>query len=255
VRPLNEEFERMSLFEQLLRLLPAEPGTIALIVASVGSLLGPGCGSAERDQSIHVNAGGGDIGRGHLEMRLPAWCGWSVDGMGPAVGGAVIPGRQRVCRSQTLGRNLAGAGPGRMDGPGHLDHRAAWRGLALAQAITPAGPSRDNLAKYGRHWPDHVKEYLPWCAGAAMACGIAAATAWPRIAMVILWSAAGVSLLVATGAAALSAVGSGNPAARAATRRSLQLAVLGGMVIRGRGVAVGDDPAFPVRRPQSILQR
>jgi hypothetical protein len=65
-----------------------------------------------------------------------------------------------------------------------------------------------------------------------MACGIATATIWPRIAMVILWSAAGVSLLVATGAAALSRL---DPAAlRHVPRQTLaQLAVLGGMVMLG----------------------
>jgi hypothetical protein len=219
------------LFEQLLSLLPSEPGTIALVVASIGSLLGAGLWiSGARFSRFMLTLAAVTLGAA-VGMKLPAWCGWSVDGMGPAVGGAVILGvsafaLHRLWVGIWLGIVLTGWSAlviwttARHGADWHWPNVHAGRSL-------PA-----YLAQVWRTLPDQVKDYLPWFAGAAMACGITAATAWPRISMVLLWSAAGVSLLVATGAMALSRL---DPAVlRRVPRQTVaQLAVLGALVLLG----------------------
>jgi hypothetical protein len=219
------------LFEQLLRLLPSEPGTIALVVASIGSLLGAGLWiSGARFSRFILTLAAVTLGAG-VGMKLPAWRGWSVDGMGPAVGGAVILGVSafavhRLWVGIWLGFVLAGW-------TALVIWTTARHGADWHWPSVHAGLSLPSyLAQVWKSLPDQVKQYLPWCAGAAMACGIATATIWPRVAMVILWSAAGVSLLVATGAAALSRL---DPAALQHVPRQTiaQLAVLGGMVMLG----------------------
>lgn len=235
------------MFEQLLSLLPSEPGTIALVVASVGSLLGAGlwlCGArfSRFILTLVAVALGAAIG-----MKLPAWCGWSVDGMGPAVGGAVILGvsafaAQRFWVGVWLGVILAG-----------------WTALVIwttcrhgADWHWPNVHAGRSLPAYlGEVWrtlPDQMRQYLACASCAAMACGIAAATLWPRFAMVLMWSAAGVSLLIATGATALSRL---DPAAlRHVPRQTIaQLAVLGGLVILGAALQWQITP-----RPRAVAK-
>lgn len=241
------------MFEQLLSLLPSEPGTIALVVASVGSLLGAalwlsGARFSRFVLTLTAVALGAAVG-----MKLPKWCGWSIDGMGPAVGGAVILGvsafvAHRFWVGIWLGIVLAGW-------TALVIWTTARRGAGWHWPNYHAAPSLPAyLAQVWRTLPDQVKQYLSIAAPAAMACGIAAATLWPRMAMVLLYSAAGVSLLVATGATALSRL---DPAALRHVPPQLiaQLAVLAGLVILGAALQWRMTPRpKPVARPSKPVR-
>ena len=80
------------MFQHLVTLLPRQPGTITLIAAMVGSLMGlslwiAGARLSRSMLTLAAVAMGTAIG-----MKLPLWCHWQVEPMAPAVGGAMVLG-------------------------------------------------------------------------------------------------------------------------------------------------------------------
>jgi hypothetical protein len=186
------------LFQQLFSLLPERLGVIGLIVSGVGAslaivlwLVG---GRISRSMLTLTAVGLGTV----LGMKLPLWCGWSVDGMGPAVGGAVILG----VSAYAWHRFWVGASLGML--------LAVWSALALWTAIAPGQswywPSSQlllpqYLAELWRGLPGGLPRFLPVCAAAALAMGFGAVIWKPKIAIAVFWSFAGTSMLLGFGAA------------------------------------------------------
>ncbi|MGH7215237.1 MAG: hypothetical protein ACREIT_10790 [Tepidisphaeraceae bacterium] len=192
------------MLHELLPLLPREVGTVALVVAVVGTLVGAGLWLAGSRFSrslltLLAVAAGALVGR-----ALPKWCDWSVDGMGLAVGGAVVLGisayaMHRVWVAGGLGFVMAcwAALATWVVCAGDAGHGWAWPG---ADASTTAPMF---LRRVWESLPEEVARYLPWACGTAMASGMSVALLWPRLGVVLLHSTAGGSMLVCMGTAAL----------------------------------------------------
>jgi hypothetical protein len=190
------------MFQQLLPLLPREPGSLTLAVASIGSLLGgamwlAGARFSRPVLTLTAVALGTAIGK-----KLPLWCGWSIDEMGPAVGAAVILGVSAFA----LHRLWVGLWLGAV--------LACWAALATwlmfnhdAGWIWPPFDASATLPRYlsgvWHQLPQDVAKYLPIACGIAMLCGSAAGILWPRLGLVLLWSSAGVTLLIANAMSAM----------------------------------------------------
>jgi len=191
------------LFQHLVMLLPHQPGSITLVIAMVGLLVGLSLwiAGARFSQSILTLAAvamGTSIG-----MKMPMWCHWQIDPMAPAVAGAIVLGVSayafhRVWVGIWLGVVLT-----------------IWTTLVLWATRGPAfhwrWPEYDpgqTLPQYlGNLWqnvPETMQQCLGFTAAAAMLVGISAALLWPRVGIALLWSAAGVSVLLPAAATALS---------------------------------------------------
>jgi hypothetical protein len=193
------------LFEQLISLLPREPGSAALLVASIGSVAGAGLYLAgARFSRAILTLSAVAIGAG-VGVRLPGWFGWGVDGMGPAVGGAVILGvsafaMPRLWIGLWLGAVLTcwtALAAWIVLGHGHANRDWNW----------PAYQATMTLPRYlNLIWlqlPADVTKILPMLAGIAMAVGTATGVLWPKVGGSLMWSGAGASLLLSMGALAL----------------------------------------------------
>jgi hypothetical protein len=193
------------LFQQLLPLLPSEPGTLALVVASIGTLVGAGMWLAGAKFSrpvltLTAVALGTAVGN-----KLPLWCGWSIDGMGPAVGGAVVLG----ITAFAFHRAWVGLWLGAL--------LACWTALAVwlllgnqSHWTWPAMNASTTLPKYfSMIWlslPENVTRVLPFFCGIAMLGGWAAGVLWPRVGLVLMWSAGGISIAIGMGAVAMQRI-------------------------------------------------
>ncbi len=199
VRAIADNDEEM--LQTLLPLLPAEAGAVAMAMAGVGMLIGLvlWLAGARYSRSI-VTLLMVTIGAG-LGLRLPGWFGWPVSGMGAAVGGAMSLGLIGFL----LHRLWVGLGLGWM--------LAAWGALLvwtmLGQGQTWQVPAEEatTLGGYAASvWeamPDDFTWVAPFVCAAAMLTGLSIGWIWPRMGVVLLYSVMGVSLLVATGLAAI----------------------------------------------------
>jgi len=193
--------------EQLLPLLPKEIGQAALYAAMFGTLVGAGLWLVGARFSrplitlVAVSAGA-VIGR-----MVPAWMGWTVNSMAAAVGGAVVLGMSAFL----LHRVWVGIGLGVL--------LTCWAALATwatchgdAAWTWPAVDASTTVASFGDAiWdglPERVRTILPYACGGAAMSGFLAALLWPRVAVVLLYSALGASLLVGMG---LTAIENGRP--------------------------------------------
>jgi hypothetical protein len=191
------------LFQHLVMLLPHRPGSITLVIAMVGSLVGlclwiAGARFSQSILTLAAVAMGTTIG-----MRLPGWRHWQIDPMAPAVAGAIILGVSayafhRVWVGIWLGVVLS-----------------TWGTLVLWATRGPAfhwrWPDYDPtqtmpqyLTTLWQNVPETMQQCLGFTAAAAMLVGISAALLWPRVGIALLWSAAGISLLVPAATTAMS---------------------------------------------------
>ena len=193
--------------QQLLPFLPQEVGQAALIAAMFGTLVGAGLwllGARFSRPLITLLAVslGATIGR-----SVPAWTGWNVSTMATSVGGAVALGLSAF----VMHRVWVGVGLGTL--------LAVWAALVTwitcrggAEWAWPAVDATTTLASFGQGlWdglPDKVRELLPYACGGSALSGFLAALLWPRLAVVLLYSALGASLLVGMG---LTAIENGRP--------------------------------------------
>jgi hypothetical protein len=213
-----------------------------MVLALVGSLGGLGLWLAgARFSRGMLTLGAVALGTG-IGMRLPLWCGWSIDGMGPGVGCAVILG----VSAYALHRYWVGFWLGLV--------LAFWTSLAVWSALgsrgqweCPAYKSSQTLPHYvGDVWqsmPDELQKYLAICGLSAVVAGMVSTVFWPRISLVLLWSAAGISLLIAATATALSRL---EPSALRYLPRenflqatALVMLVMGGAALQWRGIPAG----------------
>ena len=120
---------------------------------------------------------------------------------------------------------------------------AAWASLAVwgllghnSQWQLPAYHASETLPKYlsdiWQNLPGDMRKWLPLVFLAAMSSGVVTALVWPKMGILLLWSAAGASLILSMGSVALRHF---DPAMLARLPRQLwsQLAMLGGLVLIG----------------------
>lgn len=196
--------------QQLLPLLPHDIGQAALVAALFGTLVGVGLWLAGARFSrpmitLLAVALGAILGR-----QLPGWMNWNINSMAASVGGAVVLGMSGF----VLHRVWVGLGFGLL--------LACWAALATwvfaggaganAELTWPAVDQTTTVTSFAQGlWanvPDKVRDVAPYAAGGAMLSGFLAALLWPRVAVVLLYSALGTSLLVGMG---LIAIENGRP--------------------------------------------
>jgi hypothetical protein len=188
--------------QELLNLLPRDVGTIGLVIAIIGSMIGVGMwliGSRFSRPIVTLLTVllGASVG-----MQLPKWFGWQISGAGPAVGGAVVLG----VTGFVLHGMWVGIGLGTL--------LSSWVTLACwimfrngASFAWPAvGPESTFTGFLHAVWlglPADVTRILPYACATAMITGLAVTIIWPKVSLVLTWSMAGVTLLTCMGVAAL----------------------------------------------------
>ena len=221
--------------------LPDEIASLALVVCMIGTLIGAAlwlAGSCFSRSLITLST----VSLGTtLGMCLPRWMGWTIDGMAPAVGGAVILG----VSGYVLHRVWVGIGLGLV--------LSCWAALATwvfchgesAWAWPTIDVAMTVLQVAQQIWlalPEAVSRVLPYVCGAAMLSGLASALLWPRVGVVLLYSLMGVSLLLSAG---LTAMRLGYPdwIALVPSQSSSQVSVVLGLVVLGALVQWWLSPA------------
>ncbi len=189
--------------QELMPLLPKEVGTLALAIAMSGTLVGAGLWlvgsrfSRSLITLVLVSIGA------WIGLLLPGWVAWKIDGWAPAVGLALVLGASGFF----LHRFWVGVGLGVV--------LAAW--AALGVWIVCRGADAGALPRYAigtktmdymkdlwASLPVDVRKFLPFACGATMLTGLIASLRWPRFGVVMLYSSAGVSLVIAMGLSAMS---------------------------------------------------
>ncbi len=184
--------------QQLLPLLPNDLGQAALVVALLGTLVGAGLwlvgARFSRPLVTLVTVSlGAVVGR-----AIPGWMGWNINSMAASVGGAVVLGASGF----GLHRVWVGLGLGLL--------LACWTALAAwaftgvgAEPTWPVVDSTTTLTSFCCDlWetvPEPTRRILPYAGGGAILSGFMASLLWPRVAVVLLYSTLGTSLLVGLG--------------------------------------------------------
>lgn len=138
-----------------------------------------------------------------IGMRLPGWCGWQIDGMGVAVGGAIVLGTcaflmHRTCIGLLLGAVMmlwAGLGTWiAMAGDMYWNCRSVtWNG-DLVQLLRDAWQTL----------PPQVAHVFPLACFAGFAAGVTITVFFAKLSKVLAHSMIGVTLLIGMGALASS---------------------------------------------------
>ena len=192
------------MIQQLLSILPQQIHPIALIIAVSGSVLGGilwlgGSRFSRTVVTLLCVSTGALVG-----LQMPEWFHWALEGWATAVLGALVLG----IAGYALHRIWVGFGLGLV-----LAFWAALATFALSAPrggfmwpVTPVGSSLTAQAidLWAALSPE-TRELLPFACAAAMLMGITASVVWPRLGVVLLYSASGISLLVGMGTLALNA--------------------------------------------------
>lgn len=135
-----------------------------------------------------------------LGTNLPRWFGWPIDGMGLAVGGAVVLGLTGFLLHNTwVGLSLSAL---LVLWAGTAAWTIAGRGEPFAihwPDIDPAAPASVVLASIWRAMPGELPWVMPVAVAGALLTAVVISIVSPRLARVLAYSLAGLSLLVAAG--------------------------------------------------------
>ncbi|HEV2292803.1 MAG TPA: hypothetical protein VGR35_03055 [Tepidisphaeraceae bacterium] len=182
--------------------MPRDIGQAALIAALVGTLVGAGLwlAGARFSQPMITLLGvalGAILGR-----QLPGWMHWNVNSMAASVGGAVVLGMGGFL----LHRMWVAIGLGLLLGCWAALATWVFAGEGAALAWPTVGPTTTWRLFADTLWlglPVHVRQVLPYATSIAAFSGVMTALLWPRVAVVLLYSALGTSLLVSMGLIAI----------------------------------------------------
>jgi hypothetical protein len=189
--------------QELLPLLPKELGTLALVLAIVGAIAGVGLWLAGARFSrslitlLLVSAGG------WIGLFIPRWFNLPVDGWAPALGLALVLGASGFFIHRFwvgVGLGIVLAGWAAVFTWIFCNGNNAWSWPALDWHTQP----KDYLLSVWQNLPSQVQHVMPAASGAAAFLGLLTALVWTRIAAVILYSLAGVSLIVGLGLCAVN---------------------------------------------------
>ena len=175
-------------------------GRYALLAALVGSAAGfilwlAGSRFSRSLVTLLAVSVGAAIG-----MHLPRWFNWPIEGMGLAVGCAMVLGLSGFLLHNTwVGLSLSGL-------------LALWSGTvawALAGGgapfrvqwpeIDPAADASTVLASIWRAMPGELPWVMPCAVAGALVTAVILTVVWPKLARVLAYSLAGLSLLVVAG--------------------------------------------------------
>jgi hypothetical protein len=191
-----------TMIQQFLALLPRQINSLALAIAIAGAVLGGllwlGGSRFSRTLMTLISVSTGGL----VGLQLPRWFGWGLEGWATAVLGALVLG----ISGYVLHKLWVGLGLGLV--------LAVWAamGTLLVCAdpkgfVWPVGVQGSTLQS---HWVDlwnsltpEARKLLPFACCAGLLSGICATLLWPRLGIVLLYSTAGISLLVGLGTTAL----------------------------------------------------
>lgn len=198
----DTRLEAITMVQELLPMLPQEAGRVALVVAIVGTLFGLGLWLAGARYSrplltlLAVSIGG------VVGQKMPVLASWTMNSGATAVGGAFVLGLSAYLLHRLWVALLLGLVLG------------AWAALGTWIICNdgfvwawPAVDAETTLRTFANAtWaslPEAVRKYMPVATGIAMLSGFASTLVWPRVGQVLLYSTAGVSLLIGMGVAAI----------------------------------------------------
>ena len=192
------------MIQQLLTLLPSQFNSIALALAVVGAFAGGvlwlGGSRFSRTLVTLVSVTTGAL----IGLQLPRWFGWGLEGWATAVLGALVAGVSGFL----LHRIWVGLGLGLV--------LTLWAALATfllcgdPKSFTWPAPTLGTtwtsyLASVWNALTPETRRMLPFACATAMLAGFITTLVWQRLGVVLLYSCAGISLLVGLGVAAMSA--------------------------------------------------
>jgi len=133
-------------------------------------------------------------------MHLPGWFHWPIEGMGLAVGGAVVLGLTGFLLHHTwVGLSLSGL---LALWAGSVAWTLAGRGAPLEihwPEVDPAADASTVLASIWRAMPGDLPWVMPCAVAGAVVAGMIVTVAWPKLARVLAYSLAGLTLLLVAG--------------------------------------------------------
>jgi hypothetical protein len=191
------------MIQQLLSLLPREINSIALMIAVAGAFLGGilwlGGSRFSRTLVTLISVSAGAM----VGLQTPKWFALGLEGWATAVLGALLFG----ISGYALHRVWVGMGLGIV--------LAGWAAVAVftlctsplgfAWPVVPAGASLEQQAvDLWNALSADARKLLPFACSAALLSGVAISVLWPRVGVVLLYSTAGMSLLLGLGAAAVN---------------------------------------------------
>src|SRR4051812_41757959 len=183
------------MIQQLLWLLPRQIDSVALAIAIAGAVLGGilWLGGSRFSRTlmtlISVSAGG------LIGLQMPLWFGWGLEGWATAVLGALVLG----ISGYVMHKLWVGLGLGLV--------LAMWAGVWTFVVCDGPGGFAWPVSGEGTTFQGHLvdlwnaltpdaRRLLPFACCAGLLSGICATLLWPRVGAVLLYSTAGISLLV-----------------------------------------------------------
>jgi hypothetical protein len=218
------------MFQQLIKLLPHDPGNVTLAISAGGTFVGLilwliGVRIGRVILTLVAVAMGTAIG-----MKMPQFFHWSIDPMATGTGLALVLGLgayalHRIWLGTWLGLLLtAWAALG------------AWVVLGHDGWQYPVYHHSQVLPKYlADVWnslPKDMRRWVPYLAAISFIAAMTMSVLWPRFGSMLFWSAAGSSMMLCMGSIVAAHY---RPALlqQLPKRFSMQLAALGGAVVLG----------------------
>jgi len=199
----DKKGEVLIMMQQLLSLLPKEINSLAMMIAMAGALLGGilwlGGSRFSRTLMTLISVFVGAL----IGLQVPNWIPMGLEGWATAVLGALILG----ISGYALHKVWVGMGLGLV--------LAAWAAVAtfllcgdpkgFAWPITPEGETlHGRLIDIWNALTPEARRLLPFACCAGLISGVSASLLWQRLGVVLLYSTAGVTLLVGLGVAVLN---------------------------------------------------
>jgi hypothetical protein len=191
------------MIQQLLSLLPQQINSLALAIAIAGAVLGGilwlGGSRFSRTLMTLISVSTGGL----IGLEMPRWFSLGVEGWATAVLGALVLG----ISGYVLHKLWVGLGLGLV--------LAVWAAIGTFMVCADAKGFAWPVSAEGASVPSHLldlwnaltpdaRRLLPFACCAGLLIGICATMLWPRFGVVLLYSTAGISLLVGMGTTALN---------------------------------------------------
>jgi len=195
------------MIQQLMALLPRQIDGLAVVFAIAGAILGlilwiAGSRFSRTLVTLIAVSTGALIG-----MKMPGWFGWPLEGWSTAVLGALILGISGYAAHKVW----VGGGLGLV--------LACWAALGtfVIYGTTPEGTKpwiwptmtagqtvQAYLVEVWNSLAPEARKVLPYACATALMSGLAASVLWPKLGVVLLYSCAGLTLLIGLGVVAMS---------------------------------------------------
>jgi len=182
-----------------------------------------------------------------IGMRLPVWMGWSIDGMGTAVAGAIVVGVAGFLLHRTWVGVLLGV------------VMALWVGLAAWvalegdvrwdwHAVQGSAQPVQFLKNVWQTLPPNLVHAVPIAMMVGFGSGTLLAVFWPKLGRVLAYSLIGVTVAMPMGMLAMREI---HPQwlTILPPQMSMQWAVLAGLVVVGTAIQWRNTPPYPGRKP------